>query len=84
MGESLYNALVWIISFLHVKMLVSNSCSPLLANLKMILPKCLLLSLYSHEFLDIFIPNLNGMTPDRDVVFCIYLKPGTHPISISS
>ena len=35
-----------------------------------------------HEFLDVFPPDLSGMSPDRDIDFCIDLEPGTRPISI--
>ena len=35
-----------------------------------------------REFLDVFPADLPGMTPDRDIDFCIDIEPGTHPISI--
>jgi hypothetical protein len=33
------------------------------------------------EFLDVFLDNLPGLPPDREVEFVIELKPGTAPIS---
>ena len=35
-----------------------------------------------REFLDVFPADLPSMPPDRDIVFCIDLEPGTRPISI--
>jgi hypothetical protein len=34
-----------------------------------------------REFLDVFLEDLSGLPPDRDVEFVIELKPGTTPIS---
>ena len=36
-----------------------------------------------REFLDVFLADLPGMPPDRDIDFCIDLEPGTRPISIT-
>jgi hypothetical protein len=33
-----------------------------------------------NEFLDVFLEDLPGMPPDRDIEFVIELKPGTAPI----
>jgi hypothetical protein len=33
-----------------------------------------------NEFLDVFLEELPGMPPDRDIEFVIELKPGTAPI----
>jgi hypothetical protein len=33
-----------------------------------------------NEFLDVFLEELPGMPPDRDIKFVIDLKPGTMPI----
>ena len=33
------------------------------------------------EFPDVFLDDLPGMPPDRDIEFVIYLLPGTAPIS---
>jgi hypothetical protein len=35
----------------------------------------------AHEFLDVFLEDLPGMPPDRDVEFPIELQPDTAPIS---
>ena len=35
-----------------------------------------------REFLDVFLAELPGMPPERDIDFCIDLEPGTRPISI--
>ncbi|XP_070029161.1 uncharacterized protein [Nicotiana sylvestris] len=35
-----------------------------------------------REFLEVFPIDLPGMTPDRDIDFCIDVAPGTQPISI--
>ncbi|XP_070007397.1 uncharacterized protein [Nicotiana sylvestris] len=40
------------------------------------------LVLVVQEFADVFPSDLPGMPPDRDIDFCIYFAPGTHPISI--
>ncbi|XP_070017845.1 uncharacterized protein [Nicotiana sylvestris] len=37
-----------------------------------------------YEFLEVFPADLPGMSPDRDIDFCIDLAPGTQPISILS
>jgi hypothetical protein len=37
-----------------------------------------------REFLDVFLEELSGLPPKRDVEFSIELKPGTAPISRSS
>ncbi|XP_070041576.1 uncharacterized protein [Nicotiana tomentosiformis] len=37
-----------------------------------------------HAFPEVFLADLQGMPPDRDIDFCIDLAPGTHPISILS
>ncbi|WMV30007.1 hypothetical protein MTR67_023392 [Solanum verrucosum] len=34
------------------------------------------------EFSEVFPNDLPGMPPDRDILFCIYLEPGSYPISI--
>jgi hypothetical protein len=34
----------------------------------------------AHEFLDVFLEDLPGMLPDRDVEFTFELQPGTAPI----
>jgi hypothetical protein len=34
-----------------------------------------------REFPDVFLEDLSGLPPDRDVEFVIELKPGTAPIS---
>lgn len=34
------------------------------------------------EFSEVFPNDLSGMPPERDIDFYIYLKSGTHPISI--
>ncbi|WMV58523.1 hypothetical protein MTR67_051908, partial [Solanum verrucosum] len=36
------------------------------------------------EFREVFLNDLLGMPPDRDIYLCINLEPGTRPISISS
>ena len=34
-----------------------------------------------HEYADVFLDDLPGMPPDRDIEFVIELQPGTAPIS---
>ena len=34
------------------------------------------------EFLDVFLEELLGLPPDREIEFCIDLVPGAQPISI--
>ena len=36
-----------------------------------------------EEFLDVFPEELPGLSPDREIEFCIDLIPGAQPISIS-
>ena len=36
----------------------------------------------AKEFPDVFLDNISGLPPDREVEFTIYLIPGTEPISI--
>ena len=35
-----------------------------------------------QEFREVFLTNFTGVPPDRDIVFCIDLEPGMHPILI--
>ena len=75
---------VHIISFLRAMRMVSKSCLSFLAHLRddtSQVPSIESVSIV-HEFLDVFPADVPGMTPDRDIDFCIDLEPGTRPISI--
>ena len=74
---------VRIISFLHAKRMVIKGCLAFLAHLRddTQVPSIESVSIV-REFLDVFSVDLTGMPPDRDIDFCIDLKPGTRPISI--
>ena len=37
-----------------------------------------------NEFFDVFLEDLPGLSPDREIEFEIELAPGTEPISIAS
>ena len=88
------NPLVWegdyistpvrIISFLRTKMMVSKGCLAFLTHLRDDTSKVSSIESISivHELLDVFPADLPGMTPDRDIDFCIDMEPGTCPLSI--
>ena len=85
------NPLVWegdyistpvrIISFLRSHRLVSKGCLALLAYLRDDTSKVTSIESFSiiHEFLDVVHADIPGMPPDKYIVYCIYLEPGTHP-----
>ena len=78
------STLVWIIYFLCAKRMVSKGCLDFLAHLRddtTQVPSIESVSIV-REFLDVFLADLPGMPPDRDIDFCIDLDPGTRPISI--
>ena len=78
------STLVRIISFLHAKRIISKGCLAFLAHLRddtTQIPSIESVSIV-REFLDVFPADLLGMPPDRDIDFCIDMKPGTRPISI--
>ena len=37
----------------------------------------------AREYPDVFLRELSGLSPEREVEFTIELTPGTHPISIA-
>jgi hypothetical protein len=44
---------------------------------------CLQIISMVGDYPDIFSDELSGMPSERDIEFCIYLKPGTQPISVA-
>ena len=75
---------VRIISFLRARRMVSKGCLAFSAHLRNDTSQVPLIEsvLIVREFLDVFPADLLGMTPDRDIDFCIDLELGTRPISI--
>ena len=72
---------VRIISFLRAKKMVSKGCLAFLAHLRddtSKVPSVKSISIV-REFWDVLPADLPGMTPDRDIDFCIDLEPGTRP-----
>ena len=66
--------------------MVSNGCLAFLEHLRddtTQVPSIESVSIV-REFLDVFLADLPGMPPDRDIDFCIDLELGTRPISNSS
>ena len=75
---------VRIISFLRAKRMVNKGCLAFLAHLRddtTHVPSIESVSIV-REFLYVFPADLPGMSPDRDIDFCIDLELGTRPISI--
>ncbi|XP_070040058.1 uncharacterized protein [Nicotiana tomentosiformis] len=75
----------WVISYVKTCCMVEKRC---LAYLSYICdPSTEVPSMDSvpivREFLEVFLVDLLGMPPDRDINFCIDLAPGTQSISIS-
>jgi hypothetical protein len=56
-----------------LKRAIERVCATSMKEIKDILVVC--------EFLDVFLDDLPGLPPDRDVEFVIELNPGTAPIS---
>ncbi|WMV30282.1 hypothetical protein MTR67_023667 [Solanum verrucosum] len=77
-------ALVWIISFIHAKRLVSKGCSAFLTHLSDDTSKVPSIEFVSivRKFVNVFPADLFGTPPNMDIDFCIDLELGTHPISI--
>ena len=74
---------VRIISLLHSKRMVSKGCSAFLAHLRddtSKVPSVKSISIV-REFWDVLPADLPGMTPDRDIDFCIDLEPSNRLIS---
>ncbi|XP_070054545.1 uncharacterized protein [Nicotiana tomentosiformis] len=74
-----------VISFLKVRHMVEKGCLAYLAYVRNIAAKTLTIDSVPvvQEFFDMFHSDLSGMSPDRDIDFCIDLAPCTQPISIS-
>ncbi|WMV57669.1 hypothetical protein MTR67_051054 [Solanum verrucosum] len=73
-----------IISFIRARKLVGQGCLAYLAHIRdMEVESPFIKSIHVVlEFREVFHNDLFGMPPDRDIDFCIDLKPGTHLISI--
>ncbi|XP_070026526.1 uncharacterized protein [Nicotiana sylvestris] len=73
-----------VISFLKARRMVENGCLAYLAYVRDITAESPTINSVPvvQEFTDVFPSDLPGMPPDRDIDFCIYLAPGTQPISI--
>ncbi|XP_060216647.1 uncharacterized protein LOC132644107 [Lycium barbarum] len=73
-----------IICFLRAKKLVVKGCLAYLAHIRDTRADIPSLEsvLVVSEFAEVFLIDLLGMPPDRDIDLCIDLEPGTRPISI--
>ena len=73
------STIVRIIFFLRSKRMVSKGCLSFLAHLRDNTSKVPSIEsvLIVNEFLDVFLTNLPGIPPDRDINFCIDLELGT-------
>ncbi|XP_070003187.1 uncharacterized protein [Nicotiana sylvestris] len=73
-----------VISFLKAQQMVEKGCLAYLAYVWDTTAESPMINsvLVVWEFVDIFPFDLPGMTPDRDIDFCIDLASGTQPISI--
>ena len=75
-----------VISFLKACQLVQRGCLAYMAHIRdtsVETPMFESIPVVS-EFLDVFPTDLPALSPDRDIDFCIYVDPGTQPISILS
>ncbi|XP_070001944.1 uncharacterized protein [Nicotiana sylvestris] len=73
-----------VISFLKARHMVEKGCLAYLAYVRDTtaeFPTIVLVPVV-QEFADVFLFDLPGMPPDRDIDFCIDLAPGTQPVSI--
>ncbi|XP_070020260.1 uncharacterized protein [Nicotiana sylvestris] len=69
----------WVISFLKDQHMVEKGYLAYLAYFRYIVAETPMIDLVPvvWEFSDVFLSNLLGMPPDRDIDFCIDLAPGT-------
>ncbi|WMV42565.1 hypothetical protein MTR67_035950 [Solanum verrucosum] len=73
-----------IILFIQARKLVEQGCLSYLAHIRNVdfeAPSIESIHVVS-EFREVFLNDLHGMPPNRDIDFCIDLEPGTCPISI--
>jgi len=73
-----------IITSIRANQLVKQGCLAYLAHIRdvEIEPPSIGSILVVSEFRKVFLNDLPGMPPNRDIDFCIDLEPGTRPISI--
>ncbi|XP_070054061.1 uncharacterized protein [Nicotiana tomentosiformis] len=74
----------WVISFLKAQHMVEKGCLSYLAYVRDTTVETPVNDSVHmvREFADVFLSNLPGMPPDRDIDFCIDLASGSQPISI--
>ncbi|XP_070002457.1 uncharacterized protein [Nicotiana sylvestris] len=72
------------ISFLKAQRMVEKGCDAYLAYVRDVSINTLSVDSFPvvRDFFDVFLADLLGMSPDRDIDFGIDLLPGTQPISI--
>ena len=73
-----------VISFICAQKLVETGCLSYLAFIRdtSVEPPSMDSVPVVQEFLEVFLSDLPGVPPDRDIDFAINLEPGTKPISI--
>ena len=72
-----------VISFLKARQLVQRGCLAYSAHIgetNVEIPMLESIPVVS-EFSEVFLTDLLGLPPDRDIDFCIDVEPGTRPIS---
>ena len=83
---SVSHASMGIISYIQARRLLSRGCESFLAYIRDVSVESSPLDSVPvvRKFADVFLTDLPGLPPERDVEFIIDLEPGTRPISMAS